>query len=411
MVTRAIATTVVLLFANVACSRGASWRDQGPFQAVLDEAAQRIVPNVEEAIGLSFKTPPDIQIRTPEQVRAYLQHRLDTDLPQARVEGVEAAYALFGLIPEDMDLRALLLPLYSEQVVGFFDPDSNALYMIEGTERIQVEAILAHELVHALQAQHTPLSEILTTDKGNDALIAGQATMEGQATLAMIPAMVPGQDASTIPGFWDMLREQFRQGQEQMPVFQSAPRIVRESLIFPYLEGAVFNDWFQRTYPDTVPFGPRLPQSTEQILHHDKYFSGDVPVRLEFDASPDLIYQDGLGEFELRIMLQELSGSIAVGTSGSLGWDGDQYGVFTEGDDKALVWWTVWDSEGLASRFEELLASEWTNRAKPGRRFTVTAGVIAGQSAVRLIDAHEGWARWSDPPTASVTENPELGQH
>ena len=391
--------TVALLLTVVACSRGES-----QFEAIVAAAAERVTPNVEQAIGLTFRTPPDIQIRTREQVTAYLERKFETDLPAERVAGIETAYAMFGLIPEDMDLRALLLPLYSEQVVGFFDPDSNALYMIDGTDKVQVALILAHELVHALQAQYTALDSILTMEE-NDVVMAAQATMEGQATLAMIPAMIPGQDINMIPDFWEIYREQIRAGQEQMPVFNTVPRIVQETLIFPYLDGAIFSNWFQQNYPDTVPYGPRLPVSTEQILHPAKYREADLPVRLRFEDTAALMYQNGLGEFETRIMLQELTGSMSVGTAGALGWDGDQYGVFVDGDDKALVWWTVWDNERLADRFEELLASAWTKRARPGRRFEVARGTLAGQAAVRLIDAPGSWSGWSDPPAVSAIGN------
>jgi hypothetical protein len=217
--------------------------------------------------------------------------------------------------------------------------------------------------------------------------------------------MIPGQDINVIPDFWETYRAQIRTGQEQMPVFNTAPRIIQESLIFPYLEGAIFNNWFEQNYPDTVPYGARLPVSTEQILHPYKYREADLPVRLRFEDAPALMYQNGLGEFETRIMLQELTGSMSVGSAGALGWDGDQYGVFVDGDDKALVWWTVWDNERLADRFEELLASAWTNRETPGRRFEVDRGTHAGQASVRLIDAPESWSGWSDPPAVSVMGN------
>ena len=390
---------VALLLTVASCSRSES-----QFAEIVAAAAERVTPNVEEAVGLTFRTPPDIQIRTREQVTTYLAHKLDVDLSAERVAGIEAAYAMFGLVEEDIDLRALLLPLYSEQVVGFFDPDSNALYMIDGTDEVQVALILAHELVHALQAQYTALDSILTLDE-NDVAVAAQATMEGQATLAMIPAMIPGQDINMIPGFWETYRAQIRAGQEQMPEFMAAPRIIQETLIFPYLEGAIFNGWFQQNYPDTVPYGRRLPVSTEQILHPAKYREGDTPVRMRFEESQALIYQNGLGEFEMRIMLQELAGSISVGTTGALGWDGDQFGVFVDGENKALVWWTVWDNDGLADRFVEILESVWAERQKPGRRFEVLRGTIAGQGAVRLVDAHEGWGGWSAVPSVSAIAN------
>ena len=103
--------------------------------------------------------------------------------------------------------------------------------------------------------------------------------LEGQATLASIEVLASGQDVGANPEFWDLYREQVRQQQSSMPVFAKAPLIVRESLIFPYLAGAEFMHWW-KTSPlrDTVPYGPRMPVSTEQILFPDRYLRGDRPV-------------------------------------------------------------------------------------------------------------------------------------
>ena len=55
-----------------------------------------------------------------------------------------------------------------------------------------------------------------------------------------------------------------------MPVFAAAPLVIREGLVFPYLAGADFVRWFMEDYPDTVPYGDRLPASTEHILHPER---------------------------------------------------------------------------------------------------------------------------------------------
>ena len=70
-----------------------------------------------------------------------------------------------------------------------------------------------------------------------------------------------------------------------MPVFARAPLVVREALIFPYLDGAEFMRWWNASGPrDTVPYGPRMPVSTEQILHPERYARGDQPVVVRFPA-------------------------------------------------------------------------------------------------------------------------------
>src|SRR5262245_49094315 len=134
---------------------------QSPAQVTT--MAQQVIPRVERAVGLPFKRPPGIAVRTRMQVRDYLMRKLDQDFPPEELERVTVAYKLFGFISDTTDLRALLLSLYSEQVAGYFDPDSSMLYVIEGTDPAVLRLTLAHELVHALQDQYVQLDSILST--------------------------------------------------------------------------------------------------------------------------------------------------------------------------------------------------------------------------------------------------------
>jgi hypothetical protein len=355
---------------------------------------RELVPAVERAVGLRYRTPPRVARRSNEQVRAYLKHKLDADLPPEELAGMTLAYRLFGLLPDTLDLRALLLALYTEQVVGYYDPDSTTLYVVEGTDPAQLRLVLAHELVHGLQGQYVPLDSLLSQRGANDRRMAAQAVMEGQATLASLAALRPEQDYSAMPDFWQEFRWSVRAQQDRLPVFGTAPAVIREGLIFPYLAGADFVRWFAREYPDTVPFGPRVPESTEQILHPERYRERDAPVTLYPDLAARPVYEDGLGEFETRVLFAELSGSESVGSAGALGWAGDRYVVLESGADHALVWWSVWDTDRAAQRVAVLLEREWPRR--PGRRAAVER--LPDGRGVRLIDAPENWMGWDAPP-------------
>jgi hypothetical protein len=226
--------------------------------------------------------------------------------------------------------------------------------------------------------------------------------MEGQATLASLIALVPHQEYDSIPEFWRRFRREVRAQQARMPVFSSAPLIIQEDLIFPYLAGADFVSWFGRTYRDTVPFGPRLPQSTEQILHPDRYREQDPPVSLRFTGGAEAIYEDGLGEFETRVLLTAMSGSESVGVAGAAGWAGDRYAVFPAGTDHALVWWSVWDTEKAGQRFTQLLQREWARRERAGRRWDVRSATVGSQPAAQLVDAPTSWKGWKKVPEVEV---------
>lgn len=383
----------LLAFSTLACgARGEQWQDE------VKQLAAELTPGVEEAVGLEFKYPPNVAVRTKDEVYDYLVHKLEVELPPDELERLTLAYRLFGLIPDTLDLGKLFLDLYTEQIVGFYDPITDSLYVVAGAADLEVRLIVAHELVHALQAQYVPLDSILSARGDNDRQVAAQAVMEGQGILASLMAMMPGQDFNDLPDFWQQYRKSVREQQELMPIFSSAPLILKETLIFPYLGGADFVRWFSREYPGTMPYGSRLPRSTEHILDPESYQEGDEPVALRFAGNEEPVYDDGLGQFEIQVLVTELTGSESTAAAAARGWGGDRYGVFTADGDHALVWWSVWDSPQDARRFTNVVEREWTRQAPAGRRRALRSTELGTHPAVLLLDAPPDWERWEEPP-------------
>ena len=373
-----------------------------------DEAATlaRLVDSlrapVERAAGLTFRTPPRSALRSREQIRAYLLAKLDEELPPARLRGLEAGYRLFGMLPDTVGLRALLLDLYTEQVAGYYDPDSATLFGVVGADRSQLRLVLAHEMVHALQGQYLPLDSILESTTNNDRLSAAQAVLEGQATLVSIQVLTPGQDVVQTPEFWEMYREQVRQQQSSMPVFARAPLVVREALIFPYLDGAEFMHWWAASaLADTLPYGPRMPVSTEQILHPERYRRGDAPVALRLPPADGVLHEDVLGESEIRVLLATLSGSDEVQTVVPIGWGGDRFRVYQTAGGPALVWYVVWDDQRALERFQRSAAPGLRRTPRPGYRAALDTVTVSDRPGLRYVLAPENWGLWNGLPTAA----------
>jgi hypothetical protein len=393
---RAAVVTLALLAGATACrgqSRGAE----------EDAALARLVDSlrvpVEHAAGLTFRKPPRSALRSRDQVRAYLIAKLDEELPPERMRGLETAYRLFGMLPDTLKLRGLLLDLYAEQVAGYYDPDSATLFGVAGADRAQLRLVLAHEMVHALQGQYLPLDSILKSTTNNDRLTAAQSVLEGQATLASIEVLAPGRGVTATPQFWELYRDQVRAQQSAMPVFARAPLVVREALIFPYLEGAEFMHWWASRGPrDTVPYGPRMPVSTEQILHPDRYARGDGPVTLAFAPDTGVLYEDVLGESEIRVLLAVLAGSDDVQTVVPIGWGGDRFRVYDTAGGPALVWYVAWDDQRSADRFLQSAGPGLRRTGRVGYRATLDALSINGRPATRYVLAPVAWARWSGVP-------------
>ncbi|MDQ3136453.1 MAG: hypothetical protein M3Q93_02570, partial [Gemmatimonadota bacterium] len=217
--------------------------------------------------------------------------------------------------------------------------------------------------------------------------------------------LAPGQNVASTPQFWELYRDQVRAQQSAMPVFARAPLVVREALIFPYLDGAEFMHWWRTTGPkDTLPYGPRMPVSTEQILHPARYASGDVPVPVRFAADAAVVYDDALGENEIRVLLAALAGSDEVQTVVPLGWGGDRFRVYDAPGGPALVWYAVWDDQRSADRFLKAAGPGLRRTPRAGYRAELEAAAIDGRPGTRYVLAPAGWARWGSVPGVSVEE-------
>ena len=364
----------------------------------LQAMADSLLPRLEVLSGLEVREPIQVALQDRQTMRAYVERQLDEELPPGELEGLQALYSAFGLIPDTLDLRSLLLDLYTEQVVGYYDPDTDALYIVEGASVAELGPVMVHELVHAIQDQHAELDSLIAPERGNDRRTAAQAAIEGHATLVMFAWLLENQaggtfDARRMPDLRQQLGPLLEAQNEAFPVFGSAPRIIQETLLFPYIGGATFVQELWRSAPAgsvdyPAPFGEWLPQSTEQVLHPRERFFGarDEPTEVIMATSEggwDVVYASTLGELETSILLEVHLGEHA--RSLAIGWDGD-YAVLLrspEGEE-ALVWGSVWDDAAAADAFAEAYREVLERR--PERHGIVERREIEGRPVVNVIE-------------------------
>jgi hypothetical protein len=323
--------------------------------AKLAELASALLPDLAARSGLELRAPVRLEMRTRDELVRYLENKLDEELPEVEARATIEVYALFGLVLRTMDLREVLLALYTEQVAGFYDPDSTALFVLDDQPQEALEGLLVHELVHAVQDQWADLDALTDPKLGNDRATAAQAAIEGHATLVMLEYMTEQMqgtpvDLASIPNFATQLRPVLEGMRAQFPALAAAPPVIQESLLFPYLEGAgyVQNLWAQGKR--TAPFGEYLPASTEQILGGDR---DDPPIELSISVlGASILHEDVLGRLELGVMLDQHLGARSGGFAD--GWGGDRYVlVEDENGEYGLIWYSVWDDEGARDRFAE----------------------------------------------------------
>ena len=357
-----------------ACARGKD-AGSGPYAREVAEA----IPRIEQATGLKFKTPPKVEVRTREQVRDFLLKQFDEATPTAQLAGEEKAYKLLGLIPDTMNLRAFFVRVLTEQVVGYYDPKAKTLYVVQGADEQVVGITITHELVHALQDQYVNIDSIQKSGSNNDRLAAAQALIEGEAQFEQISIMLGGPDQieTRLPGAWDRVREEIRNRQGEMPVFATAPMVIQESLLFPYLSGAEFVRRVKEKRGSHDPFRD-IPRSTEQILHPPSFLSTppDEPttVTIPSPRGATKVYENDMGEFGTRLVVYDYLRDAQTAQRAAAGWDGDRFMVVERGRESGIVWAIVWDSPVDAGEFTDAMVRATMRRTGAPQR-SVGAGV------------------------------------
>src|SRR3954470_6116701 len=378
---------------------------EGPYASQVAEA----VPMIEKAVGLKFKTPPKVETRSKEQVKAYIIKQVSDSQTVRELNGEEAAYKRLGLIPDTLKLQPFLESLLLEQIVGFYDPHTKVLYIVDGSPKDLVATIVTHELVHALQDQYISMDSAQKAIGDNDRQSAAQSVFEGQAVYEQISIMLGGSNiAINLPGGWDRIRDMIRESQASMPIFAAAPRVIQETLIFPYLSGAEFYRNYKERKPGSVIYND-MPVSTEQIIHPAAFFvTRDNPtaVGLGTLTNATKVYENDLGEFETRLFLFQQLADQNEAVRGATGWDGDRYAVVNTPQGQGIVWLTVWDSpveageffhlagETVEKRYSANAAAGSTDLVKNysagGRTLQVSTSEIQGRQVVIYVDIPAG---------------------
>jgi len=321
----------------------------------LAEMAAKLLPDLARRSGLELKHPVRIERRSRTELEHYLRSKLNDDMPPERARHLVAAYSLLGLVPDTLHLRQMLLSVYTEQVAGFYEPDSTALFVLDDQPASALRGLLLHELVHAVQDQSVDLSALTDPKLDNDRRTAAQAAIEGQATLVMLEYMMEQRaghpiDLSSLPDIGSTLRGALSGMSQQYPELAAAPAVVREGLLFPYQEGTGYVEALWKAQGDhPAPFGPYLPLSTEQVLTHDL---DDAPQAVTMHPPPgvQVLFSDVLGRAELGILLDAHLGSGHARLAD--GWGGDRYALLTDSlGEESLVWYSVWDDAAARDRF------------------------------------------------------------
>ncbi|HUA18435.1 MAG TPA: hypothetical protein VMB25_06800 [Bryobacteraceae bacterium] len=329
-----------------------------------------------EISGLEFTRDVPYALITKEQFHNYLEQRLHETMKPADLHAEEVTLKMLGLIPPDYDLRQSTLDLLTEQAAAFYDYNKKKLFVLEGAGESDEERVaLVHELAHALADQHFHLAKYVQEGlRSDDASTARQAVMEGQATwlMAAYISRAAGGDAAVPEAVLKAMAHSMEiSAAQQYPVFSKAPPYIRESLVFPYADGLLFQDAVYRKL-GRAAFAEvfrRPPASTRQILHPEQYLDHVAPDIPALPSPPSAhafkkLADGTLGELDFRVLLSEyLDPGAGVALAAHLA--GSSYEVLEHKHDKFDVLGVAsrWDSEDSARQYFEqyrrVLKAKW----------------------------------------------------
>jgi hypothetical protein len=371
--------------------------------AALIAATQDLLKETSAIRQLSVLRPVQSSAQSRAEIERALIKSLDEDTTPAEIHADEVTLKKLGLAPNDFQYRALMLRVLTEQVAGYYDPKTRQFHLADWIDLDGQKPIMAHELTHALQDQHFNLRRFEHWPKGDsDAELAAHALVEGDATLAM--ALYVANNPLVALAFLKSLGATGMASEE----LDKAPRALRESLLFPYQDG---EKWVNALYKrggwnEVSQAFTTLPQSTEQILHPEKYFAHEAPVKVTLpditallnassraeirdqrsevsgrqpiqglssfilhtssfrrDSSPIIhhsslsgawrrIAYDVQGEWGFYLILDQFLKSPAESRRAAAGWGGDRFAVYEGPKGEILIAsLSVWDTENDAREF------------------------------------------------------------
>ncbi|MGH9729715.1 MAG: hypothetical protein ACRD4V_14155 [Candidatus Acidiferrales bacterium] len=413
---------------TLAASASAARKSSGSNSQTNEEffvAADQVLQVMSKILDLPVKSSLKKSIRTKAEIRQYLIEQQKKDESPEKRYADQRTLEAFGLIPKGFPLDSFLLDVLTDQVAGLYDPEKKEFFIADWIDPVEQKPVMAHELTHALDDQYFHLEKWQKAVRANDdASLARDAVVEGSALAAMMDYSFAGMHTSVreMPDIAPFIESGVAGEMDKDPNLAKAPPFIRDELLFPYLDGAVFTQHVLKAtagWPEFKKVFENPPASTQQILHPGLYFQGVKPREIML---PDLksaiprgwnkLDENVVGEFALREVLKEFIDASEAEHFASM-WHGDRYALFENKDTKQtlLVVLLALDTEKDAGDFfgaySEALEKKYAVKqpAAEGQEFAAFGDRVflrcfqdeclsvegADRSVFDSIDAHIGW--------------------
>lgn len=345
----------------------------GPTSAA---AVSTIQAQVSELRRLSVAATPSVHLGERARIAGVMSAMLAEEVVFYDLETRSKTLHLLGLVPPDYDLEIYMANSLTDGLGGFFHPRRNEIYIAGRQLSSSERYTYAHEFTHALAAANFGVTDRLLNPicrfdfqrcKAYQSLLEGDALLVAQQWL----------NNKAGPEVYRQLINNLPAPGQFLPEADIPPALL-EDLLFPYTHGQDFvktlysrGGWAEvdRAYLDP-------PETTEQILHPEKYFRGEgslvvEPYSLEYDLGASWHLKDWsfLGEWMTYLLLAhgvDPGGRLeeSAAASAAAGWGGDLFQLYMgagPGEWVMVVQW-VWDTPAAGVEFENALGRRLAGR-------------------------------------------------
>ena len=365
---------------------------EAPEPGPVDQRIAEVEDQVAEIRGLRWLRPVVAQPIDDAEMDRRIDEAFAAQFPADLYDRRTLAWQTIGAIGSEDHLRDALLAFGRGQVVGFYDPQNGELvYLADedggGELGLTAKAVLAHELVHALDDQHFDLRRV-------DTLVSGCRDEEVAAALGVVEGSAQHFATQVLLRYPAPLDEGLLDALAGGGIPDEVPPFVAELQLLSYTEGQAFVSEIVEDDPGAADAALEdLPPTTEQILHPERW-PDDEPTAVE-PVDLRLASAEGwrdldvmqIGELWLRELLR-LRIDETVADEAAAGWDGGAYRAWHRPSDDAVAvtMRTVWDSPDDAEAFADAMRT-WidaggTDAQVASARATVDVVFVRGDVAV-----------------------------
>jgi hypothetical protein len=311
-----------------------------------------------------------------------------------RMARSELVLKKLGFLPPDFNLKTYLTGAVGESVAGYYEFKTKTMNLLNWVGLDQQRPIMAHELTHALQDQNYDLMTWESRARRQMAAVsmraestegegtsARRAVVEGQAMVVYVDYLLKpyGRTLGDTPSAMEFVKDRMAQSYDTSLVVKNAPLLFKESAMFPYREGLVFELALLQKGGNKMAFADafaRPPVDTHEVLEPAAYLAGekapvvnipDLKVMLAGKFEP--YDTGGMGQLDVRIMAQQF-GTENDRDSIAPNWNGGAYvAVKRVGAkeplttaDVGLLYLSRWKTPEAAQRFIDVYKNSLSKR-------------------------------------------------